>query len=243
MAGGKRPRLPNTQDPTVKVSDNLALTLSKSGVDFIQRHETGGQAYYNKRYTGVIWPGGASGGTVGVGYDCGYNSRTQITKDWKGVATPSELSILLSMSGVKGSRAKAFAKRYKGAVHITWGEAQSVFVRSTLPRFTGYTATAFRLQKDTLHPHSNSALTSLVFNRGSSMSSKSSRNEMRNIRTHLAAGKPELVPAEFRKMKRLWVGKGLDGLLRRRDEEADFFQSGLDIRNHTYAKPTKFTTR
>jgi GH24 family phage-related lysozyme (muramidase) len=29
---------------------------------------------------------------------------------------------------------------------------------------------------------------------------------------------------QFRKMKRLWVGKGLDGLLERRDSEADLIE-------------------
>jgi len=230
LAGGLKPQVPSSDPASTHIS-GLALAMNKYGVEFIQRHETGGKAYYTKRYTGVIWPGGASGGTVGVGYDCGYNTKSQITKDWKGVASPSELSALLALSGVKGSRAKAYAKRYRHSVHFTWEEAQEVFTKSTLPRFTKLTAGAFRLSKNQLHVNCNAALTSLVFNRGSSLSSSSSRTEMRNIRTHISQKAYDRIPNEYRKMKRLWRGKGLDGLLRRRDEEADLFASGLKLQN------------
>jgi len=219
------PELLPKPDPVKVVSNGLALPLSEKGVDFIQRHETGGRAYYEKRYTGIIWPGGASGATVGVGYDCGYNTRSQISNDWKGVAKKSEMNALLACSGAKGSRGRTLARRYRNAVHFTWHEAKTVFVKETLPRFTKLTKTAFRLRTDQLHPHSNSALVSLVFNRGGSVSGYR-RRHMLNIRNHLAAGRYDRVDNEFLDMRVIWVGKGLDGLLRRRREEADLFAVG-----------------
>lgn len=215
-------------DPTPVLKTGVSIPISLYGVEFIQRHETGGKAYYTKRLTGVEWPGGASGPTIGVGFDLGYNSRAQIQTAWQGVASPAELSALLACAGVTGSKAKALASRYRRAVHFTWEEAQVPFVRDTLPRFTAQTKAAFRLS-DKLHPHSNAALTSLVFNRGPSMSGNS-RRHMVQIRDLLAGNRVDKVPQIFMDMRVLWQGKGLDGLLTRRKEEAELFSSGISLR-------------
>jgi GH24 family phage-related lysozyme (muramidase) len=50
---------------------------------------------------------------------------------------------------------------------------------------------------------------------------------MANIDRHLLANRLDRVPPEIRSMKRLWVGKGLNGLLTRRDAEAALFQRGV----------------
>jgi hypothetical protein len=50
---------------------------------------------------------------------------------------------------------------------------------------------------------------------------------MRAIRQHMAERRFDRIPDEFRSMKRLWRGKGLDGLLGRRDREAALFETGL----------------
>ena len=67
-----------------------------------------------------------------------------------------------------------------------------------------------------------------VDNRGASLSSRDSRREMREIQENLAADTPEKVPQRLRSMKRLWEGKGLAGLLIRREQEAVFFERGLE---------------
>ena len=67
-----------------------------------------------------------------------------------------------------------------------------------------------------------------MYNRGAAFSSLGDRYaEMRAIKVHMVNNNPENIPAEFRSMKRLWVGKGLDGLLARRDREAKLFERGL----------------
>lgn len=35
------------------------------------------------------------------------------------------------------------------------------------------------------------------------------------------------IPNQFRSMKRLWIDKGLDGLITRREDEAKLFEEGL----------------
>jgi len=59
-----------------------------------------------------------------------------------------------------------------------------------------------------------------VFNRGSSVKG-SRRAEMARIRELVPTKNYLVIAEEIRKMKRIWAGKGLDGLLRRRDKEAD----------------------
>ena len=76
-----------------------------------------------------------------------------------------------------------------------------------------------------------SALVSLVFNRGASMTDPGGdtmqrRREMWEIRSTLESN--TLTPAQklralaqsLRSMKRIWKGQGLGGLIRRREDEA-----------------------
>jgi GH24 family phage-related lysozyme (muramidase) len=63
------------------------------------------------------------------------------------------------------------------------------------------------------------ALLSLVFNRGTRKSG-STRREMKALEALVANADLDGIAAEILKMKRLWEGKGLDGLLRRREHEA-----------------------
>ena len=51
------------------------------------------------------------------------------------------------------------------------------------------------------------------------------RREMRAIRDAVARGDLKEIAAQLRSMKRLWEGKGMGGLLKRRDAEADLVES------------------
>jgi GH24 family phage-related lysozyme (muramidase) len=68
------------------------------------------------------------------------------------------------------------------------------------------------------------AIVSLVFNRGSSLSGDS-RLEMRNIRDLVPKKDYRGIAKQLRNMKRIWQGKGLDGLLERREAEAKLVES------------------
>lgn len=205
------------------------LPVSQAGLDLIVKYEVGGRAYYEKRLTRPTvpaWRTTASGVTVGFGYDCGYNSRYQIGRDWKGVASPSEIRALQSVAGKKGRTAYYAHRAMRHQVHISYAEAERVFQRKTLPRFSKLTAKTFELAADRLHPDCNGALVSLVFNRGSSMKG-SRRKEMRWIRYNISVDREDQVPYDIRHMKRLWSYRKLKGLHLRRDAEARLFQRGL----------------
>jgi GH24 family phage-related lysozyme (muramidase) len=230
LGTGLRPPAPPTDDTKKISAPDLALTISQRGLGKITHYEVGGWAYYNKYLKHATYPGGASGPTIGIGYDLGWTPRSRISSDWKGLVPDGVLAMLMNASGVKSSRARAWVRAHGKSITISQAMALEVFRRRTLPRFTALTKKAFTLDDaDTLHAHSNSALVSLVFNRGSSMASSDRRLEMRQIRFAIQRKSYDDVPPAFRRMKRLWVGKNLDGLLARRDDEAVLFEAGLFI--------------
>lgn len=196
------------------------LAISPEGKALIVEFETGGQSYYSAKLQRPTWPGGASGVTVGIGYDCGYNSRTAILSDWQALPE-STRNALAATAGVKGIAAKSRASALRW-ITVPWTTAESLFVSNTMPRFGRMTDTAFPGINKT-HGHVQGAMLSIVFNRGASMSGDG-RREMRQIRTLIAAGNVRGIPPQVRSMKRLWYGKGLDGLIRRREAEAKLIE-------------------
>jgi len=200
-----------------------SLRISPAARDLIVEFETGGQSYYQSRLQRPSWPGGASGVTVGIGYDIGYNTRSGVLSDWSSLPDATRLA-LASAAGVKGTAARPRASALKW-ITVPWSTAQDVFVSNTMPRFGSYTSAAFPGITRT-HGHVQGAMLSIVFNRGASMSG-SKRTEMRAIRTAVSTGNLRPIPAHIRAMKRLWVGKGLPGLLRRREAEARLVELAL----------------
>jgi len=152
----------------------------------------------------------------------GYNTVAQFATDWKGVLPDSSYDRLSPHLGKKSSNAKAAIPSIKD-ISISWESAEVVFKSNTLPRFINETKKAFP-NSEKLHPDAFGALVSLVFNRGGSISGQS-RVEMLNIRKLIDSKDYKAIANEIIKMKRLWIGKGLDGLLTRRDEEAKLIAS------------------
>lgn len=213
------------------ISEGLSLPVSQKAVDLIIYYEVGGKSYYNKNYTKPIvpaWQTTQSGVTVGFGFDLGYNNPYEIEKAFNGILSDREIKVLQSVSGLKGKNAYYNGlPKVKNSIYLTYDQAEIVFKRDSLPRFTKQTADAFKLSPNRLHPHSNGALTSLVFNRGPSMANTSSRKEMRDIRYNISIKREDKVPSDIKSMKRLWSYTKLKGLHLRRDAEAALFTEGL----------------
>ena len=55
--------------------------ISQAAFDLIVAEEVSSQAAYNARYQRPERPGGQSGITVGIGYDCGYATPERIRAD------------------------------------------------------------------------------------------------------------------------------------------------------------------
>ena len=213
------------------------LPVSVKGYNLILKYEVSSKAYYEKRLqrpTVPAWRTTSSGVTIGFGYDCGYNSRAQIVRDWGKVLSKDALIALQSVSGLKGRQAYYANQRIRHRVRVTWDQAEYVFKNKTLPRFSNLTARAFKIDSDRLHPDCNGALVATVFNRGSDMggTNKNSsrykrRREMRWIRYNISVNREDRVPSNFLSMKRIWSYSKLRGLHRRYDETSRVFAGGL----------------
>ena len=205
------------EEERAAVVEHLSLTVSKKGLEQIVRHEISSASHYRKSLSHPVWPGGASGITIGIGYDLGYNNGDQTRKDWSGKLPEIDLERLVTVCGLKGDGARQILKNVQ-SVSVPLEAAQSVFYESTLGR---YAASTVRIYPgvEQLHPNAQAALLSLVYNRGTSLSGPR-RTEMAAIKELVVQKDYEGISQQIRAMKRLWENKGLDGLLKRRDDEA-----------------------
>lgn len=118
---------------------------------------------------------------------------------------------------------KIFENIYSSQVKGKNSKALDIFYSITWPKFTKLTNKTF-LGATELKEDAYGAIVSIVFNRGTSLNGQS-RLEMRNIKELIPFKDYKGIAKEVRKMKRLWVGKGLDGLLERRETEAKLIES------------------
>jgi GH24 family phage-related lysozyme (muramidase) len=192
------------------------LAISKEAYNLIIKHEVGGgPAYYNRYLIRPAYVSENSGITIGIGYDLRFNTRAQIAADWKELS-PEVIKRLQAVSGVKGTRTMA---RTLQSVVIPWDIAQKVYQERTIPRFAKLTEAAYPGTRS-LHPHEQGAMLSWVFNRGQGISPTSTRDIEKRLMRRDIPNAPKNLPAHFRSSKRIWVGTGLDGLPRRREDEA-----------------------
>ena len=207
----------------------MAQTLiSQAAFDLIVAEEVSSRAVYERKYRRPEWPGGASGITIGIGYDIGAGvaSREQLLNDWHGRISNAMIGALEPCIGRTGAAAKALLPSVR-FVDVPWDAAIGVFETRTLPKYYGLCTRALP-NFEKLSLDCKGALVSLVYNRGASFSSLGDRyTEMRAIKIYMRDSNFGEIPDAFRSMKRLWVGKGLDGLLARRDREAKLFERGL----------------
>lgn len=171
------------------------------------------------------WPGGGSGITIGIGYDLGFVTPEQFEEDWDEYLTDDEIERLKTVIGLTGGSAQMRAPQFTD-IKIKREDAEAVFKERTLPLHSQRTEDAFP-GVDELPPDAQGALVSLVFNRGPGMDGDR-RKEMRAVRDAVAEQDLQEIADQIRAMKRLWEGKGLDGLLKRRDAEADLVESAIE---------------
>jgi len=193
-------------------------------VAFIGREEVSSRRYYELKKS-PAWPGGASGVTIGVGYDLGYQAAFEA--DWAGLLTGPQIAALKQWVGIRGDAAAAGPVALSG-ISIPWMAAWTVFIGRSLPQSVGDTRRVFYRSIE-MPPLCLGVLVSLVYNRGTSMADTAanpgSRKEMREIRDAIAAGRFSDIPDLLRAMKRLWPESS--GLRDRREREARLFELGL----------------
>lgn len=203
------------------------MRSSQEAFDLIVQQEVTSKATYEKRYQRPEWPGGASGVTVGIGYDLGQTSESTIRADWSSIVDDAMLDVMAGCSRITGDDAKDYLSSVRNKILITWDQAIKVHMDCVIPRWEKIVENNLP-NTNMLTPNQFGALTSLTFNRGPSFRKAGDRYiEMRNIYDHMANKNIDAIPDDIRSMKRLWQGKGLPGLLARRDAEADLFEKDL----------------
>ncbi len=170
------------------------------------------------------YPGGASGVTYGHGYDLGYNTREQIKKDWGGLVNGNVLAFMFSCSGRTGEAAKRMITTQTKTLKVSKEAATKVLTEITLPRFEQIAKDKYT-GFDNLPKDAQGAIVSLVYNRGASwgtegQNSWDKRKEMRELAPLIQDGNLKGIADKIKEMSRLWEGKGLDGLIARRINEA-----------------------
>lgn len=187
--------------------------ISGAGRELIYEFEVGGgKPYYDRFLSRPTVPPAASGITVGIGFDCGYNTEAQILRAW---AKLPERHRLAAAAGLTRDRARAILPKLRD-IQIEWPLAEEVFNETTLTDFLDIADQAFP-GMEALHPNAQAVLVSLVFNRGGSMKGDS-RREMREVRDLVPKSDYTGMASAILRMKRLWPD--VPGLLRRRDAEA-----------------------
>ena len=198
--------------------------ISRKAIEMIIQHEVGGRAVYEKRYQKPIWAGGDSGLTIGLGYDIGYVKEAQLFLDWQGLNL-NFLNALKRFCGVKGEVVKTMMRGEVLNVIIPYNIAYEVFVKKSIPKYYALTKKIYP-QLDELNEDTRGALVSMVYNRGAKIDGDS-RKEMKAIVDLVAKKDYEGIAEQIEQSKRLWEGKGLDGLVIRREAEADLIRESL----------------
>ncbi len=198
--------------------------LSKDAYNLILKYEVGGgRNYYEKFLSKFTWPGGASGPTIAIGIDCAYYKPEELRNIFNFLQA-KEIEMICGASGKTGEAGKEYTKQLrKAGIIVGWNEAVNIFENTTWLKFSMLSEKTFPGLRD-LCDNAYGAIVSIVFNRGSSLKGDS-RLEMRNIKRLIAEKKYKNIASEIRKMKRLWIGKGLDGLLERREAEANLVET------------------
>jgi hypothetical protein len=212
-------------------------TISQAGYDFIVRWETGGKAYYEQVIKGrPVWPGYASGITIGCGWDLGYHTLADFQAQWGPKLAPADFERLKTVIGFKTvepdrdtkvQQAQALVRSFSDIV-VPWDVAIDQFDNVKYPEIIRQLYAALD-HLDRIHPHCRGALLSLTFNRGPAFAAPGPRfSEMRDIAAAMRSGQIDdfrRIPDLFRSMKRIWGPTS--SLSDRREGEAKLFESGL----------------
>jgi GH24 family phage-related lysozyme (muramidase) len=135
------------------------------------------------------------------------------------------LNALKRFCGIKGEGVKTMMKGEILNVRIPYNIAYEVFVKVSIPRYFNMTKLIYP-QLETLNEDTQGALVSMVYNRGMKLEGDS-RTEMKAIVDLVAKQDYHGIAEEIEKSKRLWEGKGLDGLVLRREAEADLVRDSI----------------
>ena len=183
------------------------------------------------------WPGAESGVTIGIGYDLGYEKN--FAEDWGQKLEPEVFAHLSKVIGLKGEEARQALKELP---HITISDqdAIAVFHDRTVPRYSNLVSLMYP-GFSLMAPEAQTALFSLVYNRGASLDG-GDRIQMRAMRPMVLTHDYVGMSAELLKMIGIWEASPIaKDMERRRTAESDlcllsYFRRELDQRQANEAE-------
>jgi peptidoglycan hydrolase-like protein with peptidoglycan-binding domain len=196
--------------------------LTAAGVTFIARAEVTDGRTYRARYQSPEIPPPPSGVTIGIGYDCRFVDAARFRADWQDLLPKAYLE---KLEGVLGQEGSVELRESVADVTIPLVAAMKVFTGRSLPEYLLRTAAIYP-EVSALSPARRTAMVSLVYNRGTSLSGDR-RKEMYAIQQLLGAGRQDEIAEQFEKMTRLWDPNIAAGLIARRRAEAVLWESGF----------------
>ncbi|MGJ4927909.1 hypothetical protein ACQR1I_21895 [Bradyrhizobium sp. HKCCYLS2038] len=212
---------------TVRSRERSDRKISQRSINLIVAFEVTSKSVYEKKYQGVIKPGGASGITIGIGYDVGYVSPEFLQEDWKGYIPDSDIKTLSMACDVIGNDANNLRPKLSN-IRVPWDVANRQFLEKVLPVYVAATLNSLSNANE-LSDDSLGALVSLVYNRGPSFRNVGPRyTEMRRISRLMADKSFSSIPEQFLAMRRLWTTPDVIGVATRRQLEALLFKEGLN---------------
>jgi len=195
-------------------------SIDPAVVALVVRWEVGSPAQYVRKYQGVICPGGASGPTVGIGYDLGTQTPSAIRASF---GWHPDVEALVTASGQTGpDRCAAWRSKHM-RIRVSYDDAIRVFETQDWPTYQAMAERAYRNGWAALTRNHQGSLTSNGYNRGFSFLG-SRRIEMRQIRDRCVPDTDaHCTAAQLRASCRVWEGTDMyAGLCGRRKAEADF---------------------
>lgn len=199
--------------------------ISRKAADLIIQFEIGGRNIYEKSYQKPTWAGGESGITIGIGADLGYMTEKEFMKVWSPHLNLNFIECLRKVVGLKGIQAKQMLRGEILNVRVPYNTAYEVFVKYDIPKYYAKTKAIYP-QLNELNEDTQGALVSMVYNRGNKLEGDS-RIEMKRIVEMVKNKDYEGIAEEIEKSKRHWENKGLDGLVVRREAEADLVRDSF----------------
>jgi len=199
--------------------------ISRKAADLIIQFEIGGRNIYEKSYQKPTWAGGDSGITIGIGADLGYMTEKEFMKVWSPHLNLNFIECLRKVVGLKGIQAKQMLRGEILNVRVPYNTAYEVFVKYDIPKYWAKTKAIYP-QLEELNEDTQGALVSMVYNRGNKLEGDS-RVEMKAIVEMVKNKDYEGIAEEIEKSKRHWEHKNLDGLVVRREAEADLIRDSI----------------
>lgn len=206
----------------------MSKIISNEGIELILSYEISSVDYYNKKLkkpTVPAWQTTQSGVTIGIGWDCGYNTEENLYHEWVEYLDADALKELAQVLGLKSSTAYKNLNKVKGVV-VEYDMASAQFENYTISRYYNLALRAYK-ELDEAPQAVKDVIVSLVFNRGNSLKIdfKNTRKEMILIKEDIQIKNYKDIAKQLKDMKRLWPN--VKGLQLRRDAEAEYLLKRL----------------